>query len=379
MPYGSGNIRVLLIEDNPDHAELIQRQLAIGSERRIVSKWCARLDAGLHELEMATYDVILVDMGLPDSDICDTVRRTVTAAPTTPIVVLTSLGEAEMGLKAVQDGAQDYLVKAQISPDILLRALRYSIERKRARLDIERYARELERSNRDLEHFARVVSHDLKSPLAVLQMDLMMLSEKLHSSVESAEEYVRSASDQADQMAALIDKILQLAKVQRATAELMRVDAQAAFEQAIDNLRVEIEKSSAVVTHDQLPTVMGEPTLLMQLFQNLISNAIRYRSEAQPLIHVSAELYDHEWVFSVEDNGIGIEPADRERVFGMFERAGDESRRGTGIGLATCRRIVQRHNGRIWVDDNTPHGSVFFFTMPLAETPTRVRRDKDAD
>ncbi|MDX2198999.1 MAG: ATP-binding protein [Phycisphaerae bacterium] len=379
MPYGSGHIRVLLIEDNPDHAELILRQLEIGSERRIVSKWCGRLDAGLNELEMASYDVILVDMGLPDSEISDTVRRTVAAAPTTPIVVLTSLGEAEMGLKAVQDGAQDYLVKAQMSPEVLLRALRYAIERKRALLDIERYARELERSNRDLEHFARVVSHDLKSPLAVLQMDLVMLKEKLVSSVESAEEYLRSANDQADQMAELIDKILELAKVQRSTAELMRVDAQAAFDRAIDNLRVEIENTSAIVTHDQLPMVWGDTTLLMQLFQNLISNAIRYRSAAQPLIHVSAELYDHEWVFSVEDNGIGVEPADRERVFGMFERAGDKSRGGTGIGLATCKRIVQRHNGRIWVDENTPQGSVFFFTMPLAENPTRASRDSLAD
>lgn len=378
MPYGPSSLRVLLIEDNADHAELIQRQLALATERRLRTKWCDRLAGGIHELELAHYDVVLLDLKLPDSDLPDTVRRAVAAAPQLPIVVLTSLADVGLGVNAVKDGAQDYLVKSQITPDILLRSLRYAIERKRTRLEVEKYAQELERSNRDLEHFARVVSHDLKSPLAVLQMDLILVGEQLCASPEAARTHVESARAQAQQMCDLIDGILQLAKVQHATAALAPVDAQLALEQALSNLRIESADACAQITFDTLPAVLGDETQLLQLFQNLIANAIKYRSDTPPEIHISAELLDQEWVFSVADNGLGIAPADRERVFDMFERAHPAAHPGAGIGLATCRRIVRRHGGRIWVDDNQPGGSIFYFTIPLAESAVRVRA-KPAD
>lgn len=370
MPANGATLRVLLIEDNPDHAELIQRQLEIASDRTIHFKRCDLLAAGLDELGVAQYDVLLLDLGLPDSDLPDTVRRAVSAVPAIPIVVLTSLGDAELGVSAVQQGAQDYLVKTQINPDMLMRSLRYAIERKRTRLEVERYAAELERSNRDLERFARVVSHDLKSPLAVIQMDLSMLASKLERDPDAAREYLESAVEQARQMSDTVDGVLQLARVQQTAPRLEPVDSESVLNRALECLRREIDESAAEITHDQLPIVRGEETLFIQLFQNLLQNSIKYRRDLRPRIHVSAELYDHEWVYSVADDGVGIAPEDRERVFGMFERAQENSKAGAGIGLATCQRIVQHHGGRIWVDANEPHGTIFYFSIPLA-TPAR--------
>lgn len=372
MSLHAQKLRVLLIEDEVDHAELIRRQLSLAHDCRIETRCCGRLDDGLHELESATYDALLLDMRLPDSDLPETVQRAAAAAPAVPIVVLTSLGDTEVGVRAMQDGAQDYLVKTQITPDMLVRSLRYAIERKRVRLELERYAQELERSNRELEQFARIVSHDLKSPLAVVQMDLMQLRDKAGKLSEEALELLASADEQVQHACDLIDAILRLARLQQAPQESEPVDVEAVFTQVAEMLQPDIERVGATVTHDQLPSVKGQAATLSQLFQNLLINALKYRSAAPPVIHVSADLFDHDWVFSVADNGLGVPPEDRERIFGMFERAHHATHDGIGIGLATCKRIVERHGGRIWVSDNLDGGSIFYFTLPLAEAAQRV-------
>jgi len=372
MPGTNRPLRVLLIEDNPDHAQLIQRQLTLAADCRIESMCCGRLDDGLRALASSAYDAVLLDLRLPDSDAPDTVHRTASAAPTVPIVVLTSSGDVEMGVRAVQDGAEDYLVKTQMAPETLLRSLRYAIERKRIREEVERYAIELERSNRELDQFARIVSHDLKSPLAVLQMDLSMVASRIPTQDPEVQRFLDSATEQAQNMSDLIDGILQFARVQKGESALEEVDLEATLTRVLDALRAEIDGAAATVTHDLLPGIRGHDTQLGQLLQNLIANAIKYRGPAPVCIHVSAELLDREWVFSVADNGQGVPEDARVRIFEMFQRAHGDEISGTGIGLATCKRIVELHGGRIWVDANESGGSTFYFTLPLAGAAPRA-------
>lgn len=361
-------LRVLLVEDNDDHAELIRRQLTLLTAPRVQVTWKQTLESGLQELEALKFDAVFLDLRLPDSDHEQTLDRAVAAAPDLPIIVLTSLGDVESGSTAVQKGAQDFLVKTACSADLLSRALCYSIERKKLDLEMQRYADELERSNRELDQFARIVAHDLKSPLAVVQMDLRQLDEKLGGDTESAK-IVQAAVQSVETMSELVDNLLQLSRVRHEPQQFSQVDCEEVVNDVLTMLRGQIEAAGARVTRDILPTVTGDETRLMQVFQNLVSNAIRYGRE-NPEIHISAEFLDSEWIFSVEDNGIGIPEDACERIFEMFERCNPEKADGTGIGLAICRRVVAAHGGRIWVTNNATSGCTFYFSLPAAASAT---------
>jgi light-regulated signal transduction histidine kinase (bacteriophytochrome) len=227
---------------------------------------------------------------------------------------------------------------------------------------------ELERSNRDLEQFAYVSSHDLQEPLRAVSGYCQLLQRRYAAALEpKAVEYIAEAVQGARRMQSLIDGLLAYSRVGRHGHPIAPTSSQAAFDQALVNLHQAIVECGGEITHGQLPVVPADPLQLMQLFQNLIGNALKYRGERRPRIHVAAEPGEREWVFSVRDNGIGIDPRFQERIFVIFQRLHTRQEYpGTGIGLALCKRIVERHGGRIWVESEPGKGSAFFFSLPSA-------------
>ncbi len=358
-------LRLLLIEDEPDHAALIRRHLAGANDSQVTMEWVDRLAAGLARLEQGGIDAVLLDLRLPDSDTPQTLPRVVSQMPHVPIVVLTAFDDMDLAMQEARQGAQDYLVKSEITGALLLRSVRYAMERMQSQTALQRYAAELERSNQELDQFAHVVSHDLKAPLSVINCACEILQRKYadHQTPESAELLAHSGAA-AQRMGALIDDLLQYASVGGRHNPFDTTACDAALDEALANLQPQIAASGATVTRDALPTVVGDKAQLAELFQNLIGNAIKYRSDAPPLIHISAQRTTNEWLFCVRDNGIGIEPQQADRVFVLFQRLATSQIPGTGIGLAVCKKIVQRHGGRIWVESAGQTGSTFYFTIP---------------
>ena len=242
-------------------------------------------------------------------------------------------------------------------------------ERKRAEQELARRADELARSNADLEQFAYVASHDLQEPLRMVASYTQLLARRYKGRLDAdADEFIGFAVDGATRMQHLIQDLLSYSRITTKGKELQVIDSRVACDQAVANLRVSIAESGAAVTTGSLPTVRADLTQLTQLFQNLIGNAIKYRTERKPEVQVAAKTTEDGWVFCVQDNGIGIERQFFERIFQMFQRLHTRKQyTGTGIGLAICRKIVERHGGKIWVESQPGNGSAFLFTIPRAK------------
>jgi signal transduction histidine kinase len=241
-----------------------------------------------------------------------------------------------------------------------------TLERLKAAQDeLEKKAAELGRSNAELERFAYVAAHDLKSPLVAVEGYVMRLKKHFRARWdERAEEYAHEAVEVIQRMSLLIEDLLEYARSGSGGGRVQQVDCDVLVERALKNLAALIGQSGAIVTRDPLPPVLADPGRLVQVFQNLIANAVKFRGSEPPRIHVSVDSGEGEWVFSVRDNGIGIDPRDSARIFELFERLEGSGRPGTGIGLAVCKKVVERHGGRIWVQSALSKGSTVFFTIP---------------
>lgn len=253
-------------------------------------------------------------------------------------------------------------------------------QRVRAEAELEEAIAELERSNDELERFAYVASHDLKEPLRMIRSYLDLIRRRYQGELdEDADEFIEYATDGAERMRQMIDDLLTYSRVETSDAEFDRVDCHDVLDRALDNLRLAIDESDAAITVDDLPTVTADDQQLVQLFQNLLSNAITYAGEAEPRIHVSASETDDGWCFSVSDEGIGIAEEQVEEVFEIFS-SGSNGTNSTGIGLAICKKIVARHGGEIWVESSPGEGSTFRFTIPHdgRSAPDRSSRRLDA-
>lgn len=250
-------------------------------------------------------------------------------------------------------------------------------DRKAAEATVARQALELGRSNQELEQFASVAAHDLQEPLRMVASyaDLLALRYKDRLDPE-ADQFLRFIKDGVVRMRGLIDDLLALSRIGTRARPPERVELEALLARTLADLRVAISEAGAAVSHDPLPAVLGDPRQLGQLLPNLIGNALKFRGSRPPLVHLSAELgAEGWWVVSVRDNGIGIAPQHHEKVFQIFQRL--HSRReypGTGIGLALCKKVVERAGGRIWVESEPGQGSVFKFTLPPAAEPAIQER-----
>ena len=273
---------------------------------------------------------------------------------------------ANVTVSAMRDanGTPQYLICA--IEDISQRKLVQELLQ--ASLDTQtRYAQELTRSNAELEQFSYVASHDLQAPLSTIAGYAQLLEKRCHNQLDAqGNKFIRNIVNSCGRMQALIDDLLEYSRVGRSDKPFDVIDCNLVFEDACANLQLAIRQDRASVTRGDLPRVRGDSFQLLQLFQNLIGNAIKYRSSEAPMVRVSASRQGDSWVFSVQDNGIGIAEEYHPRIFQLFQRLHSEKQySGTGIGLAICQRIVDRHGGRLWVESEPNRGSTFYFSIPI--------------
>lgn len=362
--------RFLIVDDSEVSREMLCRML----EQR--GHTCVTVESAteaMARLRSDPFDMVLLDFMMPGvsgmellSDI-----KSDTNLQGTAIVMLSAFDEvAEIG-RCFELGAEDYLLKP-FDRVVLTARLQAILERKRLQ-NLERKRREqlelaecdLRRSNEDLQRFASVVSHDLQEPLRMVSNYVQLLQLSLGDKApREQKDYIHFAIDGAKRMTALIQELFAYSNVAGGEQRREDVDCNAVLDEIKLHLRASIDEAEAIIIHSSLPHVMANRAQMQQLFQNLIGNAIKYRSQAPPVIRISAERDGGFWQFSVADNGIGIEPEYRETVFGMFVRLHSRSVGGAGIGLAICQRVIERLGGRIWLESEKDKGSTFFFTIP---------------
>jgi len=277
-----------------------------------------------------------------------------------------AIGRGEFSIRLEADGQALELARLGRAFNRMAEGL----EERQAELD--KKTKELENSNKDLEQFAYVASHDLQEPLRKITSFADLLAKRCSGQLDdNGQRYVAYMVDGARRMSQLITHLLDFSRIGSRGKAFVPADLNEPLDIALDNLELPLTENQAVVSRGTLPMVTADAAQLCQLFQNLIGNAIKYRGEAPPAIAVTAERRDGSWVVAVADNGPGIPPQHHERIFRMFQRLqADQDRRGAGIGLAFCKRIVERHGGRIWVESEEGRGSTFYFTLPDAESPS---------
>jgi signal transduction histidine kinase len=290
------------------------------------------------------------------------------------------VADGDLTLEITQDGPLEI---ADLAADVdqMRERLAGELERvERARRRLQQRSAELARSNADLEQFAYVASHDLSEPLRKVTNFCQLLERQYADQLDDrARQYLAFMVDGAKRMQALINDLLEFSRVGRTTEHFVPVDLERALDRALANLENQIVESGAVIEHDPLPTVPGDPTLLAALLQNLVGNAVKYRSpDRPPRVRVSAERQGDDWVLTVDDNGIGIDPQYADRIFAIFQRLHlRDQYAGTGIGLALCRKIVDFHRGQLWLVEKAEPGARFRLTLPVAQAPTEAVDDDE--
>ena len=383
-----GQLRVLHVEDNQLDAELVAQALRKGGFS--VSAAVVQTEAEFEQqLRMHRPHVVIADYNLPQwkgMEALEVLRR---EGLDTPLILVSgALGDIT-AVECIKRGVTDYVLKDGLArlPEAVRRALqekRLLRLRHKAEEDLAHKVEELARSNADLEQFAYVASHDLQEPLRMVAAYTQLLAERYRGKLdENADKFIGYASEGALRMQSLIQDLLAYSRVGRNGSG--RVDCDAVMEEVLITLGPAIQESGAAVTHAALPEVWANRTQMAQVLQNLVGNAIKFRGKEPPAISVQAEKAGQHWLFSVSDNGIGIAPEYAENIFVVFQRLhGRTEYPGNGIGLAICKKIVERNGGKIWVEaragDGFDHGSVFKFTMPCDVPPEKeLCGDEDKD
>jgi signal transduction histidine kinase len=356
-------LKILLVEDDPADVELILSALRSGGFSPTVDV-AQTEEAFVEHVERNSYDIVLADYRLPSWNGMATVEVLRQQGLEIPVIVVSGfLGEAK-AVECIKQGAADYVLKDHLPR--LPEAVRRAQTEKKLREEHRLAQQELARSNRDLEQFAYVASHDLQEPLRMVATYAQLLAARYQGQLdENADKYIHYVVDGALRMQILVQDLLAFSRVGRPGGASAPVNCHAIVESALKNLEAAIQESGTRIQYGQLPTIVAEASQLMQLFQNLIGNAIKFRGKEPPVIHITAEGCGQEWLFAVADNGIGIAPEHAEVVFAIFKRLHTRAEYpGSGIGLAICKKIVEQHGGRIWVESELGRGSTFKFTIP---------------
>jgi signal transduction histidine kinase len=375
---GSGvKLRLLLVEDNPEDVEL--ELAALRKEGFNVSSDVAQTAEDFTlRIRTTSYDLILADYNMPQwkgTEALDILCRENLDVPL--IVVTEYLGE-EKAVDYIKHGAADCVLKDHLArlPSSICRALeeqRLREERRQSEEALAQKAAELARSNAELEQFAYVASHDLQEPLRMIANYTQLLAERYRGRLdEQADKYIAYSVDGAVRMQALIQDLLKFSRVGRQEIEYRTIDCCSVVEQALKNLQAAVLESRAMVSWNGLPTLKADAGQLAQVFQNLIANAIKFHGTDAPTIQISSEKKGEEWVLTVSDNGIGIPAESWHDIFVIFRRLHTRTEyAGNGIGLSICKKIIERHGGRIWIEAQANPGSCFKFTLPVTP-PSQV-------
>ena len=357
----------MLVEDEPADVEL-----ALSALRQagldITADVAQTAEEFTELVRKNSYDVILADYKLPNWNGMESVEVLRREGLDIPVILVSgALGELT-AVECIKQGAADYVLKDHLAR--LAESVRRAMREKKLREDHRQSQEELARSNRDLEQFAYVASHDLQEPLRMVATYTQLLAERYQGKLDAnADKYIHYAVDGALRMQKLVQDLLAFSRVGRQGGARESTDCNAVLQAALKNLEAAIQESKARVQHDQLPVVIADSSQLVQVFQNLIGNAVKFRDSEPPLIRVSAKAKAKEWLFSVADNGIGIAAEHADTVFVIFRRLHARAEYpGNGIGLSTCKKIIEQHGGRIWVESEVGHGSVFQFTLPNTTT-----------
>lgn len=384
---------ILIVDDTPDNLRLLSSML---KEQGYEVRKALSGKAALLALQTLVPDLILLDIKMPDIDGYEICRQLKAVEKTAqiPIIFLSALDDVNDKVKAFAVGGIDYITKPFQTQEVLVRVENHLMTRrlqqkiteqnlklaqqngqlmqeiqirKQVQQELQQLNEELTRANIELEQFAYTASHDLSSPLQIIICYAEIIRRQYRSVLdEEADSYISQISEAGARMKQLIDDLLNYSRTGAQMVSFQVTDCNAVVEQAIANLYSDIVANTAAITYGKLPLLPANSTQLVQLFQNLLSNAIKFRRpDATPQVKIAAVLKDERWLFSIADNGIGIEAQNFERIFNVFERLNaSQEYPGTGIGAAICKKIVEIHGGQIWVDSQIGIGTTFYFTLP---------------
>lgn len=402
-PTTDNSEKILIVDDNPINLKVLYVYLkSVGFEVLVAEDGAT----GLEVVEHNRPNLILLDVMMPGINGFEVCRR-LKANPQTkdiPVIFLTALSETVSKVKGFEVGGVDYItqpieheeVLSRVKTHLILRKMRQQLQQQNRDLQAEiRYRQQIETelqqsrqqlqqhndnlehtvaertaelatSNQELEHFAYIASHDLRQPLRKIRMCTEYLAEDYKQCFdEQAEQYLSYIFKSTDRMNALIDDLLAYSRVGKLEQTYQAIALETIVRQVIEDFSIEIEEQNATISWENLPTVRVNPSEIRQLFQNLLGNALKFTSDRSPEIKITATQQEQEWVISIQDNGIGIEPQYFQKIFQMFQRLHKISEyQGTGIGLAICQKVIYGHGGRIWVESELGKGSTFFFTLP---------------
>jgi signal transduction histidine kinase len=375
-------VTVLVVDDRASN------RLLLAHEFQLQGLVVAQAADGAQALALARSlrpDLVLMDILMPGINGFEACRR-LKASPETadiPVIFMTALSDTNEKLAGFEAGAVDYVTKpleigevlARVRTQVALSAMRRQLARQNAQLQSEVAAHErtqaaLRASNAELEQLAYVASHDMQEPLRMIASYLQLIEQRYPDKLDDdGREFIAYAVDGAKRMQALISDLLVYSRVGTQARPFVAVDLDTVLDTVLRHLQVAIVEQQVQVLRAPLPRVQGDPSHLSQLLQNLVANATKFRGTAAPVVEITCVERAEDWCISVRDNGIGIDPQYFQRIFVLFQRLhGRRDYPGTGIGLALCKRIVERHGGQIWVESNPGAGSVFRFTLPRVPT-----------
>ena len=386
-------LNLLLIEDNEGDERLIRELLGEQKLIRFNIEMASSLKESEKKITENQFDIILLDLGLPDSSGLETLIKLITLFPgLATIIILTGLNDTEISLKAVNNGAQDYIIKGQVDSEKLLKSIIYSFERSRLTIELKEQIEarklaekeilklnseledrihsrtaQLETVNMELEAFSHSVSHDLRAPLRHINGFAEILKEEFSDQLpEKARSYLNTIEDAAKKMNRLIDDLLNLSRTNRTELKKSTIKMKQVLDDAISEVRPLLENRTVDFKISELPEVIGDYNLLRMVWINLLDNAIKYtRPRKKAVIQIDCKKEKKEYIFCIRDNGVGFDMQYADKLFGVFQRlhAVDEFE-GNGIGLSNVRRIISRHYGRTWAEAEVEKGAAFYFSLP---------------
>ena len=386
-------LNILLVEDNEGDERLIRELLGEQHLIRFNVDLASSLKESESKIPENKFDIILLDLGLPDSNGLETLFKFKALFPElATIIILTGLNDTEVGLKAVNSGAQDYIIKGHVDSDKLLKSIIYSYERSRLnnelksqiearkfaekeilKLNSELEQRILDRTaqlkivNLELEAFSHSVSHDLRAPLRHINGFAEILKEEYYDQLpEKAKNYLDTISDSAKKMNILIDDLIKLSRTNRIELKKSMLKMNQVLDDALSEVQPLLENRKVDINISTLPEIIGDYNLLRLVWVNLLDNAIKYtRPRKKAVINIDYKEEKEEFIFCIHDNGVGFDMNYAQKLFGAFQRLhSTDEFEGTGIGLSNVRRIISRHSGRTWAEAELDKGASFYFSLP---------------